>query len=65
MFLNIARYSTERLANGLTPVEPAPLFLDWNSVLAEGYNPHLTDAISSQFWAPRPANVQLNVCKAK
>ncbi|OXA59799.1 Phenoloxidase subunit 1 [Folsomia candida] len=56
----LARYSTERLANGLTPVEPAPLFLDWNSVLAEGYNPHLTDAISSQFWAPRPANVQLN-----
>ncbi len=43
-------------------MDPQTLFLDWNTVLVDGYNPHLTDAISSQSWTPRSPNTPLNVC---
>jgi hypothetical protein len=40
-------------------------FLDLKVVLDEGYNPHLTDGISTQFWAPRAPRTRtpLNVIK--
>jgi hypothetical protein len=45
------RYNAERLSNGLERVYPQDL--NYGSVLAEGYNPHMADITSGQYYTPR------------
>ncbi|XP_022111514.1 hemocyanin AA6 chain-like [Acanthaster planci] len=52
----LARYDAERIAVGLTRVEP---FCNWHLPIAEGYNPQLTDYYGTYQFAARPAGMIL------
>ena len=55
------RYNAERLSNNMVPTTGRPLKLEKDVVLEEGYNPHMSDAVSSRNYISRPHNVILNV----
>ncbi|XP_071787368.1 hemocyanin AA6 chain-like [Asterias amurensis] len=52
----LARYDAERMAVGLSRVEP---YINWHLPIPEGYNSHLTDHYGDYQFAARPAGMTL------
>ncbi|XP_021958307.1 hemocyanin E chain [Folsomia candida] len=56
----LARYAAERLSNGFSDYFVTPLTLNYNTVLEQGFDSHLRDGVSTNFWIPRPSSVPVN-----